>query len=65
MTTDEEINCRCCIDCQYYVGRQYHKQLMKVFWRLSKYLLRSLNITDYRNLEDEIVKLENIYESEE
>ncbi len=63
MYTEKQINCRC-IDCQYYVGRQYHQQLMKVFWRLSKYLLKSLNISDYRNLEDEIVKLENIYEGE-
>lgn len=64
MHMTNEINCRRC-DCQYYVGRKYHQQLMKVFWILTKYLLRSLNISDYRKLEDEIVELENIYESEE
>ena len=55
--------CRCC-DCQYYVGRKYHQQLMRIFWRISKYLLTKLNIPDIHELENAIVELENIYEAE-
>lgn len=53
------------LDSQYYVGRNYHRQLMKILWRLNKYLLTKLSIPDIHNLEDEIVKLETIYEQDE
>lgn len=56
-----------CKNCpyQYYVGKKYHSQLIKILWILAKYLLRKLSITDIFNLNDEIVKLQNVYESEE
>jgi len=37
-------------DNQYYVGRNYHKQLMIVFWKISKYLLTKLSIPDIHDL---------------
>lgn len=52
-------------ESKYYVGRKYHHQLVKIFWRLEKYLLTQLSIPDIHNLEDEIVKLEQIYEGVE
>ena len=56
-----------CKNCpyQYYVGKKYHFQLLKILWILAKYLLQKLSIPDISNLNDEIVKLQNIYESEE
>lgn len=45
------------LDSQYYVGRKYHRQLMKVLWKLSKYLLTKLSIPDIHDLEDAIVML--------
>lgn len=53
------------LDSQYYVGRKYHRQLMKVLWKLSKYLLTKLSIPDIHDLEDAIVMLERIYEEDE
>lgn len=55
----------CCVNCQYYVGRKYHKQLMKILWIMFQYLITKLSIPDIRNLENNIVELENIFESEE
>ena len=52
-------------DNQYYVGRKYHQQLMKVFWKISKYLLAKLSIPDIHDLEESIVQLERIYEEDE
>lgn len=52
------------LDSQYYVGRKYHRQLMKVLWKLSKYLLTKLSIPDIHDLEDAIVMLERIYEED-
>jgi hypothetical protein len=37
---------------------------MRIFWRISKYLLTKLNIPDIHELENAIVELENIYEAE-
>lgn len=51
-------------DCKYYVGRKYHQQLMKVFWRINQYLLAKLSIPDIHELEDNIVELEKIYEED-
>ena len=56
-------HCKNC-ECQYYVGRKYHQTLMRIFWRISKYLLTKLSIPDIHNLEDEIVMLERIYEED-
>lgn len=61
--TDKKAECRC-LDCHYYVGTKYHKQLMRIFWRISKYLLTKLSIPDIHGLENEIVELEKIYEEE-
>lgn len=56
-----------CKNCpyQYYVEKKYHSQLIKILWILAKYLLPKLSIPDISNLNDEIVKLQNVYESEE
>lgn len=56
--------CKNC-ECHYYVGRKYHKALMRIFWTISKYLITKLSIPDIHNLEDEIVELERIYEGED
>ena len=57
-------HCKYC-ECKYYVGRKYHQTLIRIFWRISKYLLTKLSIPDIHNLEDEIVELERIYEEDE
>lgn len=44
---------------------KYHRQLMKILWVISAYLLTRLDLSDYRRLEDEIVKLQNIYDGKE
>lgn len=41
-----------------------HQALMRIFWRISKYLLTKLSIPDIHNLEEEIVTLERIYEED-
>ena len=55
--------CNCC-QYSYYVGKKYHNQIMRILWRIDKYLLTKLNITDIHNLEDEIVKLQQIFDCE-
>ena len=43
----------------------YHYKLIKILWILEKYLITKLSIPDIYNLNNEIVNLQNIYESEE
>lgn len=57
----DECTCR---QCSYYVGKKYHNQIMRILWRIDKYLLTKLNISDIHNLEDEIVKLQQIFDCE-
>lgn len=56
-----------CKNCpyQYYFQKKYHYKLVKILWILEKYLLTKLSIPDIYNLANEIVNLQNIYESEE
>ena len=42
----------------------FFKQLIKILWIIQKYLLTKLEISDIHHLDDEIVKLENIWEAE-
>lgn len=60
MINDE---CNCC-QYSFYVGKKYHAQIMRILWRIDKYLLTKLNISDIHNLEDEIVKLQQIFDCE-
>lgn len=53
-----------CRQYSYYVGKKYHNQIMRILWRIDKYLLTKLNISDIHNLEDEIVKLQQIFDDE-
>lgn len=60
------MNEKVCKNCpyQYYVGKKYHTQIMRILWRIDKYLLTKLNIPDIYKLEDEIVKLQQIFDCE-
>lgn len=40
------------------------RQLIKILWIIQKYLLTKLAIQDIHHLDDEIVKLENIWEEQ-
>lgn len=40
------------------------KQLIKILWIMQKYMLTKLAINDIHHLDDEIVKLENLWEIE-
>lgn len=56
-----------CKNCpyQYFNQKKYHYKLVKILWILEQYLITKLSIPDIYNLNNEIVNLQNIYESEE